>query len=468
MNPNVTAFELILRMRNQQQQVPYQNVNNNIQQFTSGYSQQYNSGYSQPTAPHQYAFPNQNFIPSQPQPYQTSYCNYSGSTFPSAYQQHYNNQNQFSQIARVPNNFQSRATPQNSATNMNSVGYPRATNGFATNNNGISQQSRSNDYLMYTKNPNKRNLGNNRAIPFQRDQNKSIFYCEPCDKEFSRESAFTSHKATHEKCRHPGCLFEASKQAICAHYHITHGRLSGSGFQEIEVEGQRFRVLLGTSPSEIQEWRADRRKKFPTKERVAEKKKHLEEVIAAGGVPALSSVKKRKLNNNNTNNDHKRTKFQKEYSNKSDINNKPINELVTQRTNELSSTTIATEGVVSEKSTEKRKRDCLHYLKTGRCKYNEKCSYLHDSEKRAQRIAFLQANKGKNAIKKNNTQSNDEVTANKENRRSHGLTMPLPLAGGERGTLLKKLLQSEIAQEENIVLQCLRYIVMHHFSNNSM
>lgn len=34
--------------------------------------------------------------------------------------------------------------------------------------------------------------------------------------------------------------------------------------QTIDVEGTKFRVLLGTSPEEVEIWRAERRKRWPT------------------------------------------------------------------------------------------------------------------------------------------------------------------------------------------------------------
>ena len=52
-------------------------------------------------------------------------------------------------------------------------------------------------------------------------------------------------------------------------------------------------------------------------------------------------------------------------------------------------------------------------------------------------------------------------------RKEHGkrgkLFLPKPLAGGDRGTLLKRLLQEDISAEENIILQCFRYMTSQDF-----
>ena len=87
-----------------------------------------------------------------------------------------------------------------------------------------------------------------------------IMYCEPCDKEFNNMNSFLAHKNTHEECSHPGCAFTASKKVVTAHYHSAHGLYSidggcTDGYKSIEVEGMQFRVLLGTSPAEISQWR---------------------------------------------------------------------------------------------------------------------------------------------------------------------------------------------------------------------
>jgi hypothetical protein len=46
------------------------------------------------------------------------------------------------------------------------------------------------------------------------------------------------------------CVHE-QLQVVVAHHHAKHGKFAGSGFKNINVEGQKFRVLLGTSPEEV-------------------------------------------------------------------------------------------------------------------------------------------------------------------------------------------------------------------------
>jgi len=129
------------------------------------------------------------------------------------------------------------------------------------------------------------------------DSEQQLWYCEPCDKEFTQLSAYTAHTATHEKCQHPGCSYSGTRKVVSAHFLGAHGLYSGSGFTTIDVEGQKFEVLIGTSPDEVQQWRAARRKNFPTSAMVMAKLDHLDQLQAAGGLPPLTSGKagKRKL-----------------------------------------------------------------------------------------------------------------------------------------------------------------------------
>lgn len=56
-----------------------------------------------------------------------------------------------------------------------------------------------------------------------------------------------------------------------------------------------------------------------------------------------------------------------------------------------------------------------------------------------------------------NRKSNDAGHGSR-NKRSNGLYLPVPLDGGARGSLLKKLLEDEITAEESKLLQCLHYL----------
>lgn len=125
------------------------------------------------------------------------------------------------------------------------------------------------------------------------------YFCEPCDKSFKKSIDYQAHCKTHEKCSHPECSFFASKKVVTAHYLSRHGEYAGNGYKLVEVEGQRFNLLLGYSPEEIDEWKKERRKKFPTKERVQEKQEHVDSLQQAGGIIPSNNKQNRNKKNKN-------------------------------------------------------------------------------------------------------------------------------------------------------------------------
>lgn len=249
----------------------------------------------------------------------------------------------------------------------------------------------------------------------------NLWYCEPCDKEFHQYSAFNAHMSTHEKCRHPDCKFSASKKVVIAHFHSTHGAYSGSGFKTIDVEGQKFKVLLGSNPSEIELWRSERRKRFPTKDVVDGKCESRKQLEAAGGVDENSSKKRMK-------------------SSSESACSRPVD-----------GSSIV--GMQKELVKNSSKKVCSFFAR-GHCKRGNGCLFLHCvSESNSPDLQGC----GPSGIEKR---------VEKPPRRGK-LILPPPFSGGERGTLLKQLLNDEIGKEVNVVLQCLRFICNTRFFNDN-
>jgi len=124
----------------------------------------------------------------------------------------------------------------------------------------------------------------------------NAFVCEPCEKSFKCSNSYQSHLLSHEACKHPGCDFQASKKIVAAHFHSKHGQYNGTGFKMIEVEGQQFKVLLGTSPAEVHQWRLERKNRFPTETRIKQLQEKIHKNEASGGLS-----QKRKVNNTESN-----------------------------------------------------------------------------------------------------------------------------------------------------------------------
>eukprot|EP00624_Nannochloropsis_granulata_P003469 evm.model.NODE_27573_length_56350_cov_23.676434.8 len=101
------------------------------------------------------------------------------------------------------------------------------------------------------------------------------YKCVPCDKAFQTESQHAAHVSAHEECHYPTCTFQGSRQVVGGHYRVAHGKYRGNGFRVLKVEGRSFRILVGNAPEEVEQWREDRRKNFPTAENVAKRREEM-------------------------------------------------------------------------------------------------------------------------------------------------------------------------------------------------
>jgi len=119
------------------------------------------------------------------------------------------------------------------------------------------------------------------------------FFCEPCDKEFNQEKQYQAHCKTHVQCSKDGCEFVASYKVVCAHHHIAHGKYAGKGFKTIDIEGQKFTVLLGTDPDEVNRWREARRKNYPTVAVVSKKEETHQRLVNAGVLSSKDTIWKK-------------------------------------------------------------------------------------------------------------------------------------------------------------------------------
>lgn len=337
-----------------------------------------------------------------------------------------------------------------------------------------------------------------------------IFYCEGCDKEFTQKTAYDAHCANHETCRHPGCNFSGTKKVVIAHFHGSHGLYSGEGYKMIEVEGstKKFRVLLGVSPEEIEKWRSDRKKNFPTAENTKKKMETKEELRKAGGL-IVENVRKRKRDEggltckDDSKNSQSSQATANEVANKIIIGDDDNKVEVTEREGKGDDKPRKRPCVFFVKGTCKQGDSCTYshdfevkicnfFVKSGRCTRGNRCTFAHDKD---ERMKFLEDRKksvdngaspggskitedGDTAIKvgepkRRKAKVVEKVHAREENndddlraraqKKKGQLFLPKPFSGGNRGTLLRNLLLQEVAEEENILLQCLRLIVRNNY-----
>jgi Nuclear fragile X mental retardation-interacting protein 1 (NUFIP1)/Zinc finger domain/Zinc finger C-x8-C-x5-C-x3-H type (and similar) len=247
------------------------------------------------------------------------------------------------------------------------------------------QCSSSNKSLTLQSFSNSSSTSNNNSFKVDREQDRlveetpQLYYCEGCEKEFTQKIAYDAHCANHETCRHPGCTFSGTKKVVIAHFHGSHGLYSGEGYKMIEVEGskKKYRVLLGVSPEEIEKWRMDRRKNFPTAENTLKKKEQRDELRKAGGL-VLDIGKKRKREpvvHSKKENIKAEGTDGGEASHQGDSTG-GVDDAFVEGAGEGEG-----EGDTEdkEKDNKLRKRPCVFFVK-GSCKQGDQCTYSHDFE----------------------------------------------------------------------------------------
>ncbi|XP_065200478.1 FMR1-interacting protein NUFIP1 [Planococcus citri] len=140
-----------------------------------------------------------------------------------------------------------------------------------------------NDVQKNTPNRFTNNYGNNRRVF---DAKNSPYFCEACDKGFGSMAKFTQHKAEHVTCGQEGCTFSAHSKIVEKHFQMQHR------------SGLFKRIVKGNTPEEIQKWINERKRHFPTKEKIEVKNAQREEMAKRG---ERYAEQKRKFNERNPN-----------------------------------------------------------------------------------------------------------------------------------------------------------------------
>jgi hypothetical protein len=289
------------------------------------------------------------------------------------------------------------------------------------------------------------------------------FYCDACEKSFEQKTAFDSHIATHEKCSHPGCSFEGSKKVVAAHYHGTHGLYSGTGYKTIDIEGQKFKVLMGTNGKEVEEWRAERRKRFPTTSKVQLQGEVDALISSAGGVPQSQSHER----------SHRSETGASQSSDAVSAANQTNALIRGEKKGEkgrvcfLFLRSRCTKGANCEYIHDKgAPRPLCKNFSSDRCKYGDKCMYLHNADETTRSDVISQNKDSDRASESSCRESTPSrkrdsrcLDAPRKTNKKCQLHLPVPLgASGSSSSLLRRLLQRQSLEEENSLLQALHFI----------
>ncbi|KAF5396719.1 hypothetical protein PHET_10343 [Paragonimus heterotremus] len=103
-----------------------------------------------------------------------------------------------------------------------------------------------------------------------RDYYEPLKYC--CDEAFYTEQEYTTHLESHVKCEFENCPFVAHRKLLQVHIEVVH-------------DGGLFnKIYRDTSDKGVLEWRAARRRNYPTLERAAAKQELLAQRLARGQI----------------------------------------------------------------------------------------------------------------------------------------------------------------------------------------
>ena len=304
---------------------------------------------------------------------------------------------------------------------------------------------------------------------------QQIFHCKPCKINFQTQAALSAHTKSHITCNYPKCSFCGSRKVVAAHYSQQHGKFSGRGLKSIalEIPGtkkvQRFKICVGNHTDDIKAWIEERKKKFPTRQRVLEKEeKKKRKRGVQRGCGSLESIprdaKLAKRDSDDTSKEFHTSKVDKEgnnevstltglmagYSSSEDGNSdcdkttvKEEQEKGTDLSKSNNNLDIAKDVKAVDDPHKHKTKHCHYFTRNGTCRNGGDCNYIHDIEKH---------NEFKLNQKKHSTNRKKQAERNL-------LTTGRPEKSQYRRTLLRSLLQNDIHRERSLTLQLLRYIV---------
>ncbi|XP_071949857.1 FMR1-interacting protein NUFIP1-like isoform X2 [Antedon mediterranea] len=244
---------------------------------------------------------------------------------------------------------------------------------------------------------------------------KLDFNCDRCDRGFKTEDKFQEHINSHVKCEYPGCSFEGAFKIVRQHKGMQHAPNS-------KPIGR-----LETS-EEIEKWKEERRKRYPSFKNVMNKETKLNDRIRSGNVLKTKEFGKMK---------HKSEIMDKSNKSHPKSEHQELKENIVGSLGSL----VASYGSDSENSSEEG--EIREETKTpvpsapplvpqiNNAQAVKKMSWQEKRKLRKKETKFKK-NRGKVEIKK-------------------------------RKNLLEMLLAGDIRHERNVLLQCLKYIINKGF-----
>ncbi|CAB9515887.1 ZnF_C3H1 [Seminavis robusta] len=288
---------------------------------------------------------------------------------------------------------------------------------------------------------------------------QQTYSCDICQVSADTPQALQAHLESHITCQK--CDFQGAPKIVKAHFQSVHGKYSSGGFKTVTVavpgcRVQRFRICVGNRPEDVQQWIAERKKRFPRKQQQQSQPqsqkdkdstttKDQKEEKASGVSDLLDGYGSSSSEDNDENDNNNAGQAKKLESttttvnsgetaiNKNDIDKgNPSNEM-DKNVQEEKKEDIA----AAEKPNGYRTRICRYFARFGKCRNGDACTFLHERPNSA----------NSSSSKKQQQQQQQRRQSTKEPPKS----------------LLRSLLARDIQRETALTLQLLRYIVDQNF-----
>lgn len=330
-------------------------------------------------------------------------------------------------------------------------------------------------------------------------------WCDLCERSFKNPQQLKRHIDEHEKCCFEGCIFEGHSGLLKKHIEMQHN----SGFFS--------RIIKIESDEDIEKWRAERKKRYPTMANVEARRLAQEQRMKRG--ERLDKEKNRfgktsdrhrarefiSQDKNNRNRNHNKTRRPRNRKNKNPAENEVKDNEIYEK-NEVNSTKISEETskpqnkdqinplssligayITSTDDEEEEGNGVQKPIEDNNGEVEASASFemmkeivnventlekvedgIEDEqppdeqpiERKKEKIKCI-TNSNYDGRKRPSDRSNDQMKRAKIAKRATLLDMTKKIRN--QNSLLEKLLQNDIRHERNVLLQCVRYVVENNF-----
>jgi hypothetical protein len=203
------------------------------------------------------------------------------------------------------------------------------------------------------------------------------YSCDVCQFHVDSQQALQAHLKSHIQCKE--CEFQGAPKIVKAHHQTVHGAFSKGGFKTVTVavpgcKVQRFRICVGNRPEDIQQWIAERKKRFPRQQQQQESNAsrqnttniHLITKQSTGktGVAAL-------LDGYGSSSSEREGAKNKEES-------EVAGEIHIQNDTATNVSTAPTTSITKDHPPGYRTRSCRFFARFGKCRNGEACHFHHE------------------------------------------------------------------------------------------